>query len=173
MLGLVFLWIQYYCTHQMQPVQETVMLKTSTIAAVFGAALASMAAGKVWAGGADNPQLRFTCKEVQVDLPSGFGAGAWRLSDVTVKYPAMSMAQFTHLAKSRVGAKCQGHRPSRGGYRVGTFHFAVHGAVKAKLTMSGCSPDGRRVYINVSLGLPSADRVKLGGRDVSVRGRCG
>lgn len=147
----------------------------AVIAAFLGANLSlGTANGQVQTIENSDPQLRVTCKDIQVEMPSGFGSGAWRFSRVSVEYPSASMAQFTYLAKSRIGQKCQRHRPHAGGYVIGTFHFTAHGAVTARLKMTGCGPDGNRVYVNVPLRLPDPpSRMKLDKKNVSVRGRCG
>lgn len=127
----------------------------------------------ITAEAADNNQhLQFTCKNVYVKLPSGFGAGVWRLSP-DFKYPSMSMAQLQYLASSRMGAECKGSRPVTDGYLVGTFHFSIHGVVTARLIMSGCAPNGQRVYINTPVTIPTDESIHLDKESVDVRGRCG
>jgi len=145
-------------------------LKNALAILVVGTATFFVAGQKATAA---TSQLEFSCKAVQVEFPSGFGAGRWRLSSVVFVYPSMTAAQFAHFAKSKSKViRCQQHAPTARGYRVGTYHFTSQGPVTGKIRMSGCAPDGQRVYINIPVRLPVSGGIKLGHKDVSVRGRC-
>jgi hypothetical protein len=131
-------------------------------------------AGNAQAGPATSGDpLAMTCSMVRIEMPAKFGSG-WRLSQIKYTYPSMSVAQFRYLGQHGLGSNCVEHRAYSSGYQIGAWYFPIHGQVTATVVMSGCAPNGHRIFAKVPIRLPNPPTViKLRDQDVRDRGKCG
>ena len=129
----------------------------------------SVRAGPATAG----DPFAMACDTVRIELPAKFGSG-WRLSGVTYTYPKGSIAQFMYLGKHGISPHCVQHRGYSSGYQIGAWYFLANGPVTATVVLSGCAPNGHRIYAKVPVRVPNPPAViKLRDQDVSDRGKCG
>lgn len=141
-------------------------MNTKFLAGMVAAGLLGF--GSIPASAGSTPNM--VCKRMEVKMPSGFGSGPWDINRGTMSGLRLSMAEFQYAATK---LQCPRTGPTASGYRIAVFYVVGRNA-RASARLSGCTPDGRKVFVSKPFQLPDPpSTLQLSARDIRVSGRCG